>query len=78
MKTATVGDLRNNYSKVETWLSDGELVRIERRGEPVALLTPLPKEKSAAVKAPGRNGGVVWRPRPTSDRISGAGRGPRE
>ena len=51
MKTATVGDLRNNYSKVGTLLSDGESARIERRGEPVALLTPLPEGKSLAVKA---------------------------
>ena len=42
MKTATVRDLRNNFSKLEAWLSDGESVRIEKRGQPVALLTALP------------------------------------
>ncbi len=45
MKTATVRDLRNNFSKLEAWLSDGESVRIEKRGEPLALLTALPKKR---------------------------------
>ena len=48
MKTATVRDLRNNFSKLEAWLGDGESVRIEKRGEPVALLTALPKGKGKA------------------------------
>ena len=52
MKTATVRDLRNNFSKLEAWLSDGESVRIEKRGEPVALLTALPKGKGKAFKMP--------------------------
>lgn len=52
MKTATVRDLRNNFSKLEAWLSDGESVRIEKRGEPVALLTALPRDKSKAFKMP--------------------------
>ena len=50
MKTATVRDLRNNFSKLEAWLSDGESVRIEKRGEPVALLTALPRAKGKAFK----------------------------
>ena len=41
MKRATVSDLRKNFSKIESWLGDGEEVRIERRGKPVALLTAL-------------------------------------
>ena len=52
MKTATVRDLRNNFSKLEAWLGDGESVRIEKRGEPVALLTALPKGKGKAFKMP--------------------------
>lgn len=41
MKTATVRDLRNHFSKVEAWLLDGEQVCIEKRGEPVAMLTAI-------------------------------------
>ena len=52
MKTATVRDLRNNFSKLEAWLSDGESVRIEKRGQPVALLTALPRSKGKAFKMP--------------------------
>lgn len=52
MKTATVRDLRNNFSKLEAWLSDGESVRIEKRGQPVALLTALPRAKGKVFKMP--------------------------
>ena len=52
MKTATVRDLRNNFSKLEAWLGDGESVRIEKRGEPVALLTALPRGTGKAFKMP--------------------------
>ena len=52
MKTATVRDLRNNFSRLEAWLGDGESVRIEKRGEPVALLTALPRGKGKAFKMP--------------------------
>lgn len=41
MKTATVRDLRNNFAQLEAWLADGEEIRIEKRGKPVALLTAL-------------------------------------
>lgn len=52
MKTATVRDLRNNFAKLEAWLSDGEKVCIEKRGEPVAMLTALPRRRSARLKMP--------------------------
>ena len=41
MKTASVRDLRNHFSKLETWLNEGEYISIEKRGEPVAVLSPL-------------------------------------
>ncbi len=44
MKTATVRDLRNNFSKLETWLAEGEEIRIEKRGQPVAMLRSLSGE----------------------------------
>lgn len=52
MKTATVRDLRNNFAKLEAWLSDGEKVRIEKRGEPVAMLTALPRRRRTKLKMP--------------------------
>lgn len=45
MKTATVRDLRNNFSTLEAWLNEGEEIRIEKRGQPVAFLTPCPPAK---------------------------------
>ncbi len=45
MKTATVRDLRNNFSKLEGWLAEGEEIRIEKRGQPVAKLTALSAEE---------------------------------
>lgn len=52
MKTATVRDLRNNFSKLEAWLGNGEKIRIEKRGRPVALLTAMPRGGGKAVKMP--------------------------
>lgn len=39
MKTVTVRELRNSFSKLEAWLSEGEEIRIEKRGQPIATLT---------------------------------------
>lgn len=52
MKTATVRDLRNNFSRVEAWLRDGEDVCIEKRGEPFAMLTALRSKRAVKVKNP--------------------------
>jgi antitoxin (DNA-binding transcriptional repressor) of toxin-antitoxin stability system len=52
MKTATVRDLRNNFSKLETWLEEGEQVQIEKRGQPVALLTGLSPRRTKAIRKP--------------------------
>ena len=41
MKTATVRDLRNDFSKLEAWLGEGEQICIEKRGQPIAMLTPV-------------------------------------
>lgn len=43
MKTATVRDLRNNFNKLESWLSEGETVEILKQGQPLAILTGHPK-----------------------------------
>lgn len=39
MKTVTVRDLRNSFSMLEAWLLEGEDIRIEKRGQPIGLLT---------------------------------------
>ena len=43
MKTVTVRDLRNNFSKVENWLGEGEEIRIEKRGKPIGFISATPK-----------------------------------
>ena len=47
MKTVTVRDLRNNFSKVETWLGEGEEIRIEKRGRPIGFLSATSKSAKA-------------------------------
>ena len=59
MKTTTVRELRNNYSKVLGWVAKGEEVEVTRRGTVVAKVVPpiVPKTKvdwaqSAALTRP--------------------------
>jgi prevent-host-death family protein len=40
MKTTTVRELRNHYSKVLRWVSAGEEVQVTRRGKVVARVVP--------------------------------------
>ena len=42
MKTATVRDLRNHYSKLLEWLGAGEEIVITQRGKSIARLIPEP------------------------------------
>lgn len=49
MKTTTVRELRNNYSKVLKWVSKGEEVEVTRRGKIVARVVPPPALKTAQV-----------------------------
>ncbi|HMJ64266.1 MAG TPA: type II toxin-antitoxin system prevent-host-death family antitoxin [Candidatus Binatia bacterium] len=43
MKTATVRELRNDFSRISKWLSNGETVRILKRGKPFARVIPEQK-----------------------------------
>ena len=52
MKTATVRDLRNNFAMLEAWLSNGEDVCIQKRGEPIAILTAFRRGKRDKIKNP--------------------------
>lgn len=46
MKTATVSELRYNFSRLSKWLARGETVEILKRGRPVADLVPKTSGKS--------------------------------
>ena len=52
MKTASVRDLRNNFAMLEAWLGDGEDVCIEKRGEPIAMLTAMNRRRRGKLKMP--------------------------
>jgi hypothetical protein len=42
MKTATVRDLRNHFSRLLAWIAAGEETTLTQRGKPVARLSPAP------------------------------------
>jgi antitoxin (DNA-binding transcriptional repressor) of toxin-antitoxin stability system len=46
MKTATVGELRNNFGRISKWLKKGETIEILKRGKPVAELVPKTSGKA--------------------------------
>ena len=45
MKTATVRNLRNNFSQIAKWLRDGEQVIITMRKKVIGRIIPEPSEK---------------------------------
>lgn len=49
MKTTTVRELRNNYSKVLQWVAKGEEVEVTRRGKVVAKVIPPASTKATTV-----------------------------
>lgn len=46
MKTATVRELRNDFSRVSKWLEAGETVQVLKRGRPFARVVPEPRNRS--------------------------------
>jgi prevent-host-death family protein len=52
MKTATVRDLRNRFSRVAAWIAEGEPVEITKNGKPFARLSPAAPEKRRRFKMP--------------------------
>lgn len=40
MRTATVRELRNEFSRIEAWVHEGETVNISKRGKVIATLVP--------------------------------------
>jgi antitoxin (DNA-binding transcriptional repressor) of toxin-antitoxin stability system len=54
MKTATVRELRNEFSRLSKWLEKGETVQIVKRGKPFARVVPeLKKAKTFLGACPG-------------------------
>lgn len=49
MKSTTVRELRNNYSKVLKWVAKGEEVEVTRRGKAVAKVVPIALPRPAEV-----------------------------
>jgi len=49
MKTATVRDLRNHYTRLLSWIAAGEEIVITQRGKSIARLCPEPDSTHAAV-----------------------------
>ncbi|MEO6741928.1 MAG: type II toxin-antitoxin system prevent-host-death family antitoxin [Chthoniobacteraceae bacterium] len=49
MKTATVRDLRNHYTKLLAWIAAGEEIIITQRGKSIARLTPERGTEAAKV-----------------------------
>ncbi len=45
MKTATIRQIRHDFSTVLHWVEGGEQVEVSKRGKIVALITPPPAPK---------------------------------
>lgn len=52
MVTATLRDLRNNFSKLEVLLGEGESIQIEKRGQPIAVLTGFRSDRQTTIPKP--------------------------
>jgi prevent-host-death family protein len=50
MKTATIRELRHDTTTVLSWVARGEYVEVQRRGRPVAVLSP--RKRPARVARP--------------------------
>ncbi|MDL5053178.1 hypothetical protein QQ056_06415 [Oscillatoria laete-virens NRMC-F 0139] len=48
MKTATVADLRNHFSRISKWIEAGETIQINKRGKQFARLIPGPGKPKKA------------------------------
>ena len=67
MKTATIRQVRHDFSTVLDWVGEGEQVEISKRGKVVALLSPPPaapaprarKRPDLAARLKLRDGGRV-------------------
>ncbi len=52
MKTASIREVRHDFSRILEWVANGEEVAITRRREKVARLLPVTRKKVARGKMP--------------------------
>jgi prevent-host-death family protein len=52
MKTVNVRDVRNRFSALEAWVSEGEKIEICKRGKPIAWLVPIPHSNKPKLVKP--------------------------
>ena len=52
MRTASIRDVRHDFSRVLAWVAEGEEVAITRRRETVARLLPVRRRKTTGAKMP--------------------------
>jgi antitoxin (DNA-binding transcriptional repressor) of toxin-antitoxin stability system len=52
MKTATIRDLRYDFSRVEAWIRNGNEIEVTKHGRPIARITPLPKPAARKLVKP--------------------------
>jgi prevent-host-death family protein len=52
MKTASIREVRHDFSRILEWVADGEEVTITKRRETVARLLPVTRRKITRVKMP--------------------------
>ena len=70
MKTATVRQVRHDFSSVLQWVADGESVEVSKRGQVVAVIKPPERKRRSRAKRPDffarfeRIYGKDWRKRP--------------
>lgn len=50
MKTATIRQVRHDFSSVLNWVAEGEQVEISKHGKVVALLSPPPTAKPSRTR----------------------------
>jgi prevent-host-death family protein len=52
MKTASIREVRHDFSRILEWVADGEEVAITKRRQTVARLLPATRRKAARRKMP--------------------------
>ena len=47
---ATIRDLKHDFSKIETWIHQGEKIQVSKRGVPLMEISPIKKSKQGVKK----------------------------
>ncbi len=51
MKSATIRDLKHDFSKIEAWIHQGEKIQVTKRGVPLMEISPLKEGKREEKKS---------------------------